>query len=74
MKNGLVKHRRDGKFIKYNIKGDLKQITGLIKSYHTTVWDRLSSRLTDLFLDIHTIGSDEVDRDKEDRDDKLYHI
>ena len=74
MKNGLVKHRRDGKFIKYNIKGDLKEITGLIKSYHPTVWDRLSSRLTDLFLDIHTIGSDEVDTDKEDRDDKLYHI
>ena len=61
MKIGLVKHRRDGKFIKYNIKGNLKEITGLIKSYHPTVWDRLSSRLADLFLDIHTRGAQEED-------------
>jgi len=37
MKNGLVKHRRDGRFIKYHIKGDLKEVTSLIKSYHPTV-------------------------------------
>ena len=66
IKNGLVKHRRDGKFIKYNIRGDLKDITGLIKSYHPTVWDRLSSRLADLFLDIHSIGSHEEDRDDDE--------
>jgi predicted transcriptional regulator len=70
-KNGLVKHRRDGKFMKYHIKGNLKEITSLIKSYHPTMWDRLSGRLADLFLDIHTMGSDEEeDRDKEDTDDK----
>ena len=61
MKIGLVKYRRDGRFIKYNIKGNLKEITGLIKSYHPTVWDRLSSRLADLFLDIHTRGAQEED-------------
>jgi predicted transcriptional regulator len=72
IKNGLVKHRRDGKFIKYNIRGDLKDITSLIKSYHPTVWDRLSSRLADLFLDIHSIGSDEEDRDDEMRTKMSY--
>ena len=66
MKNGLVKHRRDGRFIKYTVKGDLKDITVLIKSYHPSVWDRLSSRLADLFLDIHTTSSDSEEKDNGD--------
>ena len=59
--NWPSQNRRDGKFMKYNIKGNLKEITGLIKSYHPTVWDKLSSRLADLFLDIHTRDSEEED-------------
>jgi len=71
MKNGIVKHRRDGRFIKYYIEGDLKDITGLIKSYHPTLWDKLSSRFADLFLDFQTIGCDKGD--EEDTDVQLYH-
>ena len=49
---GLVNYYKDGKFVKYIIEGDPKDITNLLKSYYPTVWNRLSSRLADLFLDI----------------------
>ncbi len=49
---GLVHSRKDGRFVKYNIEGDLKEITALLKSFYPTIWDKLSNRLVDLFLDI----------------------
>ncbi len=49
---GLVYNRKDGRFVKYNIKGDLKEITALLRSFYPTIWDKLSIRLVDLFLDI----------------------
>ena len=52
MEIGLVYNRKDGRFVKYNIKGDLKEITALLRSFYPTIWDKLSIRLVDLFLDI----------------------
>ena len=49
---GLVNSYKDGKFVKYIIDGDPKDITNLLKSYYPTVWNRLSNRLADLFIDI----------------------
>ena len=49
---GLVYSRKDGRFVKYNIKGDIKEITALLRSFYPTIWDKLSIRLVDLFLDI----------------------
>ena len=45
MKIELVYNHKQGKFMKYYIKGNLKEITDLIKSYHPTIWNKLSSRL-----------------------------
>lgn len=52
MQFGLVKSRKDGRFVKYVIVGDVKEITQLLKSYYPTIWSKLSNRLVDLFLDI----------------------
>ena len=52
MQIGLVESRKEGRFVKYVIIGDLKEITQLLRSYYPTVWSKLSNRLADLFLDI----------------------
>ena len=45
----------------YYTKGNLKEITDLIKSYHPTIWNKLSSRLADLFLDLPARNSKDED-------------
>jgi hypothetical protein len=52
MQIGLVESRKEGRFVKYVIIGDLKEITQLLRSYYPTVCSKLSNRLADLFLDI----------------------
>jgi predicted transcriptional regulator len=49
---GLVNSRKEGRFVKYYLIGDIKDITRFLKSYYPSLWDKLSSRLADLFLDI----------------------
>jgi predicted transcriptional regulator len=49
---GLVESQKDGRFVRYVITGDLKEITQLLRSYYPTVWSKLSNRLADLFLEI----------------------
>lgn len=49
---GLVESRKDCRFVKYVIVGNLKEITQLLRSYYPTIWSKLSNRLADLFLDI----------------------
>jgi predicted transcriptional regulator len=49
---GLIRGHKDGRFIKYDIVGDVKEITAFLKSYYPRIWEKLSSRLADLFLDI----------------------
>ena len=49
---GLIRSHKDGRFIKYNIVGDIREITAFLKSYYPRIWEKLSSRLADLFLDV----------------------
>ena len=63
MKIELVYNHKQGKFMKYYIKGNLKEITDLIKSYHPTIWNKLSSRLADLFLDLPARNSEDEDNE-----------
>lgn len=49
---GLVYSHKDGKFVKYDIVGDAKDITAFLKSYYPSIWEKLSGRLADIFLDI----------------------
>jgi len=49
---GLVYSHREGRFTKYYLKGNIKDIIYLLKSYHHSLWNKLSYRLADLFLDL----------------------
>ncbi|MEP6576503.1 MAG: hypothetical protein ABJB85_08760 [Nitrososphaerota archaeon] len=49
---GLINYRKDGRFVKYSIEGDVKEIARLIRSFYPALWERLSARLVDLFLDL----------------------
>ena len=49
---GLINYRKDGRFVKYFIEGDVKEIARLIRLFYPALWERLSARLVDLFLDL----------------------
>lgn len=50
MQLGLVERRRKGRFVSYTVAGDSEEIARFLRSYHPGVWDRWSSRLTDVVL------------------------
>jgi DNA-binding MarR family transcriptional regulator len=49
---GLVSSHKEGKFLKYRIEGDIKDVTSILRRYYPSIWTKLSNRLADLFLDI----------------------
>src|SRR5215467_13608081 len=49
---GIVYSTREGKFVKYYIRGDIADLVILLKSYYPSIWDKLSDRLSELFLGI----------------------
>lgn len=51
---GLVKSFKDGKFVKYVVLGDIKNIVYNLEVCYPSLWARLSDRLTNLFLDLST--------------------
>jgi len=59
----LVKSFKDGKFVKYLVLGDIKDIVHSLEASYPSLWARLSDRLANLFLDLST-GYMEKDEDK----------
>ena len=49
---GLVYSRKEGRFVKYYLEGNVEDITTLLKLYYPSIWNKLSNRLAELFLDI----------------------
>jgi len=52
IKIGIVYSSKKGKFVKYYIRGDIADLVILLKSYYPSIWDKLSDRLSELFLGI----------------------
>ena len=50
------------RYTKYHLKSKIKDIVGLLKSYHPSVWNKLSFRLAELFVDL-------ADKSKPEKDD-----
>jgi len=59
---GIVSSHRHGRYTKYHLKGNIKDIVDLLKSYHPSVWNKLSFRLAELFVNL-------ADKPKPERDD-----
>jgi len=51
---GLIEHIQEGKFKKYRLKISSKQVVSLMKNYHPNLWDKLSTRLAEMFLVMST--------------------
>jgi predicted transcriptional regulator len=49
---GLIRSQREGRFVNYYVKGNIEDITNLLRTYYPSTWNKLSSRLAELFLDI----------------------
>jgi predicted transcriptional regulator len=72
---GLVTSHKEGRFVKYFIEGDVNDIIGLLKSYYPTIWNRLSGRLAELFLDLASASRPEsttyIDNETISKEEKL---
>jgi len=67
IKFGLVYSSKKGKFVKYYIRGDIADLIILLKSYYPSIRDKLSDRLSELFLGITYATTSDI-RDEHNRD------
>ena len=49
---GLILEQKDGKFKRYTLGVDTKNIISLMKNYHPNIWSIWSSRLAEMFLSL----------------------
>lgn len=49
---GLILEQKEGKFKKYSLGIDSKNIVSLMKNYHPNMWNRWSNRLAEMFLSL----------------------
>ena len=73
IQTGIVSSQRDGRYTKYHLKGNIKDIVDLLKSYHNSVWSKLSFRLAELFVDLADQSKPETDDDQPVLNDKNEH-
>jgi predicted transcriptional regulator len=46
----IVDELKEGKFKRYKLHGDPKQVVALLRNYYPNIWDRWSNRLAEMFL------------------------
>lgn len=59
VESGIVSSRKDGKIIKYSMI-DVKSMASLVKIYHPNVWNKLTSRFADLFVDLSSVKKEDT--------------
>jgi predicted transcriptional regulator len=47
---GLITEIKEGKYKRYQLQGDPKNLVSLMKNYYPSLWDRWSNRLAEMFL------------------------
>ena len=47
---GIISEERDGKFKRYTFSGNTEHVIALMKRYHSSIWDKWSNRLAEMFL------------------------
>jgi predicted transcriptional regulator len=48
----MIREIKDGKYKRYQIQDDAKDIITLLKSYYPSVWDKWSMRVVEMFLSL----------------------
>lgn len=49
---GLIRSKKEGKFVNYYVEGNVRDITIMLRTYYPSTWSKLSNRLAELFLDM----------------------
>ena len=49
---GIVERIKEGRQVSYRILGDVSSVERFVRNYHPTIWEKLSSKLTDIVLEI----------------------
>jgi predicted transcriptional regulator len=57
---GLVYSHKEGRYTKYYLNGSVRDIVELLKSYHPSLWNKLSLRLAEVFLDLSDNSKSEI--------------
>jgi predicted transcriptional regulator len=52
----VIMEEREGKFKRYKLQGDPRDLAQLMKSYYPSLWDRWSNRLAEMFLSLSPEG------------------
>ena len=53
----IIYDRKQGKFVRYYIKGNIADIVSLMKSYHPSIWSKLASSLVEIFLELSSTSN-----------------
>jgi predicted transcriptional regulator len=46
----IVDGIREGRFKRYKLRGDSRQVVAMLKNFYPSIWDRWSNRLAEMFL------------------------
>ena len=46
----IIDEIREGKFKRYKLRGDSKQVVAMLKNFYPSIWDKWSNRLAEMFL------------------------
>lgn len=52
----IIAELREGKYKRYKLQGDPRELAQLMKSYYPSLWDRWSNRLAEIFLSLSPEG------------------
>jgi predicted transcriptional regulator len=49
----IIEENREGKYKRYSLRVNPKDVAALLKNYYPNIWDRWTSRLTEMFLSFY---------------------
>lgn len=61
VKLGIIERVKIGKTVNYNVVGNKDEIERFVRNYHPGFWERLSSKLADIVLELSTATEQKVE-------------
>jgi predicted transcriptional regulator len=55
----IIDEVREGRFKRYNLRGDSRQVVAMLKNFYPSIWDRWSNRLAEMFLSMSSQAAEE---------------
>jgi predicted transcriptional regulator len=56
---GLISEEREGKYKRYRLQCESRQVAALLKNYYPSIWDNWSNRLAEIFLSFSRVEEKE---------------